>query len=242
MNEKITIGIATMKGREKSLYHVINSLATQCDSLHIYFNNFNSVLPEFLWDIKENYKNVTYFFSEKEAGDLTDFGGFYGIENISGYFISADDDMVYPTDFVHKLIKKVKEYDNKIIAGYHGRIYHDNAKIKSYYHGYKKLLHVNQPLMNDTFVNIVAGLGLCFHTDKLKLKLSDFKQNRMKDIYIAINAQLQNIPRLVMAHSQYYIRQSKDYDVTKSICLQEHMNDTKQVELFNSINWTLQTL
>lgn len=240
MNQTTTIGIATMLGREKALQDALNSLVNQADKIQVYFNNFDGKIPEYLTKLTKKNTNIEYFFSENEIGDLTDFGGFYKSPEAKGYFISCDDDLIYPSNFVENIIKACKKYDNKCIVGYHGRIY--SGKVKSYYHGHKQMFHISQPLQKDVFTHIVAGCALCFHTDTFNVditKLPIAEYPRMKDIHIGIESQKKQVPKVVLAHTGKEFKISKKYQIKNSIHQQEHNRDSKQVELFNSINWPL---
>jgi hypothetical protein len=61
----------------------------------------------------------------------------------------------------------------------------------------------------------------------------------MKDIHIAIAANKQKVPRVVLKHSTGFIKNSTKYNVNESICRTESRKDTKQIELFNSVVWDL---
>jgi len=242
MNKSTTIGIATMPEREKALEEALLSLIHQVDNIYVYFNNFEGDIPDYLHYLKDNNDNLKYYFSEKEIGDLTDFGGFYKAHEAKGYFISCDDDLIYPENFVSEITKACERYDNKCAVGYHGRIY--QGKVKSYYHGYSTLHQIDQTLQRDRFIHIIAGCAMCFHVDNFKFKLSDvdyINYPRMKDIHLAIAAHKQKVPRVVLAHTKGQFKISDKYDQKKAIHFEEHRNDSKQVEMFNSVDWKLLT-
>lgn len=237
--ENVTIGIATMQGREKALEEALLSLVNQDVNIYVYFNNFKCIVPSEIQKIIGDNKNITPFFSEIEQGDLTDFGGFYKVHELDGYFISCDDDLIYPPNFVKNITEACKRYENKAIVGYHGRIY-QKFPAKTYYHGYSELLHISQDLKKDRNVHIVAGCAMCFHTSTfdINIKHIDYiEYPRMKDIHISIEAKRQGVKRIVLAHEKNYFQLSDKYDPKQSIHKQEHRADKKQTDLFNSETW-----
>ena len=80
---KKIVGMATMKGREKSVERAINSLAGQVDEIILYDNAVNP--------------------------DLTDNGKFYALDKIKEpcYFFTCDDDLEYHPNYISRMITAI---------------------------------------------------------------------------------------------------------------------------------------
>lgn len=55
------------------------------------------------------------------AGNIQDNGKFYAVDKIdkSSYVFTVDDDIIYPKDYVRRMITKVEEYGRKAVVGVH---------------------------------------------------------------------------------------------------------------------------
>lgn len=189
-NDSVRIGIASMPGREDGLNTVLRQLAPQADEIFVYLNAVNEVnatLPE--------YRNVRYF----TGPDLGDRGKFHFMENFEGYYLTCDDDIVYPNNYVQSIINGIEKYSRQAVVGWHGSIFKENFK-KFYDAKYRQVLSFSKLRGTDTFVHIL-GTGICgFHTSTISLSTEDFRLPNMADVYLGIQCQLQSIPMVVLAH------------------------------------------
>lgn len=228
-NTRRIAGMATMPDREESLKKVVNSILFQVDELHIYLNEWDYV-PDFLFQ-----HGITVYRSQDEIGDLGDVGKFYAVKNAKGYFFSIDDDLIYPTDYINTLEKAIEKHGRQKAISFHGRTF-GNMPVSSYYHG-----HVNSAsCLSDFPVDIsahVVGTGvLGFHTDTLKIGISDFSTLNMADIWFSMLCEDQNVERLILKHPANWIEYTK-IPIEKTIAGKEYHKDSLQTYLVNSINW-----
>lgn len=206
---KVIVGIATFKGREKSLEKVIESLKYQCDKIIIYDNEVNE--------------------------DLTDNGKFYGLTQIKEpcYYFTCDDDLHYPVDYVAQMIRAIERTGT--IVTHHGRIL--QGCDKSYYREHKAIrcLGMNQV---ETIID-VPGTGVtAFRTDYFNpIGLHKSKDKRMSDLVFALEAKNQGKQITVLKHSQGWIKQLP-IDNATSIHTTEHKSEQRQIQIANEI-WKL---
>ena len=108
----ISVNIATQPSRVEQLKKTVESLYNQVDVIRIYCNNFKEMPDLGLYD-KIHYIG---------GSDLTDNGKFYPLKNISQdeYYLTCDDDIIYPPDYVEEMIKLIDFHE--CIITYHGRI------------------------------------------------------------------------------------------------------------------------
>jgi hypothetical protein len=59
--------------------------------------------------------------------------------------------------------------------------------------------------LEDTKVDVGGDGVMCWHTDFLKVKFSDFKQKNMSQLYFSKLCKEQNVPIMVLAHQAGYL-------------------------------------
>lgn len=228
--DKIIAGMASMPERETSLKLVVSSILPQVDELHVYLNNYNNI-PDFL---KQN--KIFIYKSEDEIGDIGDVGKFYTVEKAKGYFFAMDDDIIYPFDYVITLMNKIEQYKRRYPVSLHGRIF-DNLPTHSYYHGHTKTFQCFNDILIDEFAQIIGTGVLAFHTDTIKIKISDFKTTNMADIWFSKKCHKLNINLMVIAHHAGWIKDTRKYDKKYCIYSLLHKNESYQTKILNGTRW-----
>lgn len=223
---RVIMSMATMPERVEVLKNTVNSLLPQCDELHIYLNNFTNI-PEFLQDFK-----IICHLSNLCEGDLGDVGKFYGLQNKIGYLFSVDDDLIYPPDYVQKMITGIKKYNSPVTL--HGKIF-NTAPIKKYYSGesIKETLPCLHAVKEDKEVQIAGSGVFAYHSNMINFDIKDFKHINMSDIYCSILCHKAGLKMFVLAHEKGYIKEQKSVYVSNSIWAKQHRNDIIQTEVFN---------
>jgi hypothetical protein len=155
---------------------------------------------------------------------------FYELDKSDGYFLTVDDDLIYPPNYVEYMIAKCKEYGNTKVITLHGRNF-NVFPIKSYYakasERYSCLHHVGK----NASVQFGGTGVMCFHTDLLKLPIDYFKYPNMADVWVGKYCYENNIEILCVRHESGYIgyipQTTTIYDV-------ESRNDELQTLVANS--------
>lgn len=188
----VRIGIASMKGREDGLKQVLARLIPQADEIFVYLNGMDMV-PSML----PTATNLQYF-TGKDFGDRSKF---LFLEGFDGYYLTCDDDILYPEFYVEHIIDGIERYGRKAVVGWHGSIFSDD--FDDYYNSkYRKVLSFSTLRGLDTPVHLL-GTGVCgFHTSTINLKFDEFIHANMADVFVALNAQHNNIPMVVLRHER----------------------------------------
>lgn len=185
--ETVTIGIASIKTREKTLEKAVQSLIHQADHLHVYLNDYEGV-PLYL----QNNPKITFYLGKiyKDRGDT---GKYYALDKTeSGYYFSCDDDLIYPEDYVQHTIEFLKAQHNRVIATYHGAILKE-GKLNSYYRDRKQVHYAH--FQRKPIPVHIGGTGvMAFHVKHFKPNTLAFKYPNMADIWVSIQAQEKKIP------------------------------------------------
>lgn len=206
---KIVIGLATFKGREEALRECLISLNNQslkADAIHVYDN-----------ELRPN---------------LYDNGKFYSLHKYNEpiYYLSCDDDLLYPYDYIESMVKAIEEH--KTIVTHHGRKL--RALNISYYKGHQsfRCLGVN----HSSFLIDVAGTGVtAFRTDYFNpVNLYKSTDIKMSDLIFSLEAAKESKLITILAHDKGWIKQLF-IDTKKSIYHTERKNEERQIELANEI-------
>lgn len=202
---KVVIGIATFDNRD--IKPTLDSLMGQADAIHIYDN-------------------------EQEEVDLTDNGKFHALTLYKEpvYFFSCDDDLIYPSDYVKRMIDHIERYN--CIVTCHGRVL--QGLNKSYYRHHK----VYKCLGNELYQGRidVPGTGCtAFRTDYFNpVGIHLAEEKRKSDILFGLEvAKLDKHIRHV-PHAKGWIRHG-ELDLRRTIAEQDCQNEQTHIKLANQI-------
>lgn len=212
MGKKIVVGMATFKGRERQLEQSIDSLKNQVDEIVIYDNS--------------------------KLKDKADNGKFYALQDYKEpiYFLSCDDDLRYPIDYVAKMIDDIERF--KCIVSHHGRIL--QGKDLSYYMGHDAIRFNAQNTVN--YQLDVCGTGVTgFDTSYFNpTELHNHKELRMSDIIFSLEAKKQGKKIIAGKHNANWIKQIPLHG-GYSICEDQIKSEERQIKYANKI-WRLKNL
>jgi len=200
--------IATIPGREKAIVEAANSLSPQVDQVYIYEG----------W---------------VDQGDSVKFNGprLHDAE----YYFTADDDLIYPADYVETMIAKIEEYDRKRIVTCQGKFF-ETTPVYSYYHDAEGRYQCTREVAEDVIVD-VGGTGvMAWHRDTINFPESVFGRKNMADLWVAKHATEQGVEIVCIEHAADWILLSPWVDHWNwSIWAEEHKKDEYQTEVLNEI-------
>jgi len=197
----IIAAMATMPERLDILEKTVASLRPQVDVIRVYLNNFNEV-PPFL-NPEEG------LLSQKASGDIGDAGKFFWFDKGGfHYYLTADDDILYPADYVNRLIEEFEARHGKAIIGVHGFVF--SEPIKSYITSRAEKYKCTYRLDQARPVHIIGTATAIFNPTTIKLSLKDFPRHNMADLQLAIAAQKQQIPMIVIPRKENWIKELQD--------------------------------
>lgn len=225
--DKVIAGVASFPARELSLEDTVKSIIDQVDELHVYLNEYDRV-PSYL-----KHNKIKVYRSQDCSGDISDIGKFYAVDEVSGYFITLDDDLIYPLNYVDRLLAGIEKYNRKAVCTFHGRRF-QSFPVNSYYRGRtRSVFRCLGSQVADEEIHF-GGTGVMgFHTDTLKVDLAEFKACSMADVWMGIIAAKQNVPIVSLSHACGWIKESDRYDRSKSIFEVSHGEDTVQTQVVN---------
>jgi hypothetical protein len=212
--------IATMPSRLETFQEVFHAIRAQVDHVFVYLDGYAEP-PAFLAGLDR----ITVRRAE-QIGNIHSSSRFLclGELNIPAVVVCADDDIIYPSDYVAVLANLLDVLDGNALVGVHGRIYvpphlsYVNDAIC--YHFADRLdlnIHVHE-----------VGCGTCaFVSDRLTVDPLKWDVHGMDDLNMAIEAQGRGIPRVAVARPEGWLRpytESQD----DSLWSKKVKNDTEQ--------------
>jgi hypothetical protein len=222
MSEKTIVNVASYN-RVGSLVNTINSIYDQCDEINIFLNDHIGEIPEKLLDNK-----INLFFSDNSYGDALKFGK---LMESDGYYLTIDDDLIYPPNYVNYMVSRCKEYSNKKVITLHGRNF-PSFPINSYYNSYSENYHCLKPQRKNVLVQFGGTGVMCFHTNLMKIPIDFFLYPNMADIWVGKYCIENNVEMICITHSgdflKYQPQKSTIYDT-------ESKSDGIQTKIVNEI-------
>ena len=190
----ITASMATVPWRENTLQQAVESLLPQVDRLNVYLNEWKSI-PEFL-----NHPKINAVMSQNEIGDLGAKGKFYWCEQIRGYHLTVDDDILYPPDYVEKILLALSRYPQAVVS-YHGSILNYPVFNKRN----NKLTHFVRDAPKDMKVALIGTGVLAYDANELSVDFSKFKSNYWADGWFSLQVRNAGFRCIVLRHKAEWL-------------------------------------
>ena len=235
---KVYAHLATIPERIEGLIKVLASLDHQVDGIYIGLSgkftkqqilDINVLSDKLFAKIQDRY--CTFGDALKMKMVCND-----PAEQLKGYHLICDDDIIYPDGYAEKMIEGIEKYQRKAVVSLHGRKV-PSHKIESYYRHCHPTFPCRKKLNTDIHVQIPGTGVMAFHSDTIKWDWSIFSQHKnMADIWAGVQCKRDKVPVFVLEHEEGYI-QVIEYPQT--IWKQEKDNDTYQTEIVNKV-WGLE--
>mmetsp|Transcript_4341 Transcript_4341/g.13130 ORF Transcript_4341/g.13130 Transcript_4341/m.13130 type:complete len:598 (-) Transcript_4341:382-2175(-) len=193
--------------RIRALQNAVYSLAPQVDRVYVYLNDYEFI-PAYLLGL--SWVNVVQ--SQDASGDIGDAGKFFWAGKLDvDYVFTADDDIIYPSDYVDRLSSFLDSYRPPVVAGLHG-INFIESKLKPKmgqskgYYASREVFMGFEAVAEPHDVNILGTGLVAYRPEDLKtLSVEFFKEPNMADVWLGVYAKLNKIPMVVMPHEDKYI-------------------------------------
>ena len=122
----VTIGVASHPPRRDALPKSIESLLPQCDRLCLYLNNYSASIID---ELPESDKlEIVLAGTDPDTGEQREYpdihchGKLHWIDKCDGYYLTCDDDIIYPLNYVDEMIRTLRKYDDKVIVSCGGGV------------------------------------------------------------------------------------------------------------------------
>jgi len=190
MRDSVTISLTTLPDRVALLEQALDSVYHQADAINVYLDGHTEI-PSFL-----DREKITYQTRE-QGGSWGARGKFYWARNVKGYHVTIDDDIVYPSDYVSKLIDGIERHQRQAIVGVLGHRFRE--PIKSFYNS-RTTYTLRMPIPADVLVHSVGSGTMAYHSDTITFDIDqDFPKKNMEDLYVGVMAKRAGVPIYVIA-------------------------------------------
>jgi hypothetical protein len=205
--ERITIGMASIPGRMAGMQATIEALLPQCDQFDLYLNGYP---PGFHIPLFEDEK-VNVFHGPADLGAR---GKLYLAHRTTGYFLSVDDDLNYPADYVCHTIQAIEKYERQAVLGYHGVIFTQSPDAMCP-QGRMLFSHADELTM-DLPVHM-HGTGLmAYHSDTIQFDWRRMEHGKI-DEQCAILGQETRTPFICAAHPMDWVTENDELKFVNSL-------------------------
>ncbi len=207
---KVVACLCSIPERTDSLQKTMQSLDNQVDKFHLYLDRYDGI-PDFVYSFCSKVEVVL----SKDKPGLRDNGKFYPFTSITYpcYYLTVDDDIIYPPDYAITLINKIERYHRQAVIGVHGILLPEKAE--QYFGGYRKVLFFSKELRHDQLVNAIGTGAAAFHSDLLKgMDLRHFPTPGMADLHLAAFCKKRGIPMVAIARPDAWIQEQPTHNAT----------------------------
>lgn len=213
---RVIVGLASHPPREAGMLAVVRALSPQCDEMHVALNEYSGDRLAKVLDRLKVYKNVTAraYAGQDDLGSQNKFRA-VGLCSGDDVFISVDDDIMYPPDYVEKTLKGLDRHGGRAIVSYHGSLLERNADGSVS----KNVVQFRKTCPADTRVHMAGtGCGACVPAELgLGFDVFDMPKNTGDDELLAIWARDRRIPMVVLAHPENWLRVNEPVEHTGAL-------------------------
>ena len=200
--DPIIAGMASINGRAKSLEDAVESVLPYVDRLVVTLNSYDHV-PEFL-----KHPKIEVHQMDNELGDAAKF---IGVPYYPAFFLSIDDDIIYPKDYVWNLVNAIRDKrkeGKRVVIGVHGKVM-KTRPIASFYRGHKSMYHCKDALNDDKTCDMLGTGTTAWHTADFQIRVEDFKHRNMADVIVALQAKRQGVEMIAIKRPNGWIKLSE---------------------------------
>jgi glycosyltransferase involved in cell wall biosynthesis len=171
--------MAVIPARLRNLEVSLPVILEQCDRAYIHING-ECAVPDFI----AGHPRVRLSQSRENRGDGAKF---LGVPETNGYYLSVDDDILYPPDYAARMIEALEAVGPDWLTCAHGAIFNPWQAIAGFYRR-QMIYNFNLALPRGRRV-MTAGTGaLCMRTDRFRITEAECRHPNMADIWTACKA------------------------------------------------------
>lgn len=215
--------LPTMPTRADGFDLAVASILPQVDQLYIYLDGFDST-PVWLTDPKIVIRTATQHASSR----------FTVIKELKepSVILSFDDDIVFPKDFSEVMVRRLSELEGQAVLGVHGRVFGPPHKD---YLFHARCFHYAHELKDDIHVHEIGSGAMAYISSLFDdMDISFWPSNFMNDICFAIEAQMRDLPRVIIKRQKFWLAPIAE-DQEDSIWQETKRHHSMQDELMTDL-------
>tara|TARA_B100000767_G_C19777937_1_gene543820 strand:+ start:3377 stop:7633 length:4257 start_codon:yes stop_codon:yes gene_type:complete len=144
--------------------------------------------------------------------NYADNGKFAHMEKTSGYIVTVDDDIEYPSDYLERMIQSIEIMNRKALIGVHGALLPTGPPVTrwSVYREVRRSHVFSHQHSSFNFVNVIGTGTMGFHSSVGRPDIDSMNSLRMVDLHVAVWAQKNNVPMYTMPREKNWMKEFED--------------------------------
>jgi len=187
----ISANLATIAQRKEVLPKMLNSIRKQVDVVRVWCNDYNDS------PLDGKFENVEFYYGQ----DVTDRGKFQWVEQ-DEYYLTCDDDLLYPPNYVDRILDGLKRYPNSIVS-FHGRRL--KGKGLGYYYEHKSY-HCLREVEYDRLIDVPGSGVAAFDSSRFTPDVLGYDHDCMADILLGLEAAKGGVSVVCLEHPMFWLK------------------------------------
>lgn len=237
---KKILHMATFKPRYTGMIRRVKELINQCDMLRIYANGYTAIPQELQLYVDSG--KLDFHHSDTDMGSQ---GKLYWLDvDCNDYYLTVDDDIYYPKNYVDTLVKAYERYPNCIVS-MHGGVFcfNDNGRIPAFrkLKDIRKLYGYGNRLVEDKNAHLLGMGCACTVPAKVGLDKSVITGplHSGDDEDIAVWAQNKGVPLIIIKHPSHWMCEDNEVWPLQAMHRDRALQDLGEQKLRKCTQWKL---
>ena len=201
--ERVVATLATQPARAAAVSDAVLSILPFVDQVRVFCNGCNRSIPHVL-----KHSKIEVAFSE-DWDNIGDIGKFFWVDRDQSNFdmhFTIDDDILYPPDYVARMVASIHQYGQRALIGVHCVIIKQPTADYYNFRYRSSQFSFARSLSSDSNVHVIGTGTLAYATKLLQLRYDDFSYPNMADIWVALKAQERGLPRICRQRSAGWLQ------------------------------------
>lgn len=235
--------LCSIPSRQQSLLSTLWSLYHQVDRIFLYLDKYDAV-PEFV----EPMRKVTVLHSQDAPGlrDNAKFLPFDGQLQEHGdepfYWFTCDDDILYPSDYVHTMLRQLAQFDDRVVVGVHGVVSEEQPRR---YFRNRYVIHYEQKALHEPrLVNNLGTGTVAFRSDLFgSIDPYGWPRGGMVDIFFGALCAQRGVPMVCVPRHAGWLQTLGEAETTPNLTQEGRDNEAAIIEVLERTGpWGLQRI
>lgn len=198
MTDQVLVGMASIPERAGSLLRAVESLAPQCDRIAVCLNEYEHP-PKGLG----RFPNVEVMMKGDDNGG--DAEKFAYADQWDGILVTADDDILYPPNYVARIREGFARWGVDHAVGFHGGVTYgwDGFHVTA---SGKRVRCLDTLEHDDPDINVLGTGAMAVHAARIPIWRGAFRHPNMADVHFACHARALGIPMVCLSHPKGWMR------------------------------------
>lgn len=229
-NTLVTIGMASIHAREAGMYAVLKQLLPQCDRLDLSLNGYPPG-----YNVALSSPKLNIFRNDDVVGP---HGKLFNAHQTAGYFLTVDDDLIYPSNYVEHMVAGIDKYNKQAYVGYHGNLIADKQKPVGASKWCRCLFSHADELAHDMPVHMLGTGIFGYHSDAGRMDCRKLLCGKIDD-QTATWAQDRRIPMVALAHPKDWVPEDKNLYLAGTPLRRNTSKSQAAIARMNKQTWNL---